>query len=463
MEDLIWQIERALGLNYEKQAMLGDADEQEKYIKEAETYYLKALKRTSKYWRGRTSSVLNPSKDVPFDDLLRLRLGQGQMKQAFWVAQEAELVQMRWLQQEATQKKMGKISKHLKPKRLKSSASRNMAKDEAILFFRAAYDSLNIFVVKNGGIEVARIEKPRREIEKLIYDYNQRKQSKSSLLKVRKPLKEIISEPLHKLLKGVNKLVLVLGAPLGQLGFAAIPWSDKHAWVDKFELVRAPTMAAALRYFDGHKKVIKHDRIFAFGQPVPTPSAPYLPLAMRELLVIQEEYPQAKLSHTKDVTETAIKKALRIQSGIVHFAGHVDLAPANLYEPLEGGLRIGQDTLSVLEILATQARSELVVLSSCRSAVGLRSLAQRSEAPDVPSLSTALHLAGVKAVLASPLRVDDVAVALLVKHFYRSMRGQSLASALKIAQKRVRKRYPHPAWWSSMVLSVDPLAQSSTH
>jgi CHAT domain-containing protein len=105
------------------------------------------------------------------------------------------------------------------------------------------------------------------------------------------------------------------------------------------------------------------------------------------------------------------------------------------------------------DIYSMKLSADLVVLSSCQSAIGKQ---QPGEGP--MSLSRAFLFAGSKAVVASLWEVNDEATAELMRRFYRHMLQDKLApvSALALAQSEFRRhpdsRLRNPYYWAGFEL-----------
>ena len=76
---------------------------------------------------------------------------------------------------------------------------------------------------------------------------------------------------------------------------------------------------------------------------------------------------------------------------------------------------------------------------------------------DLISLSRAFTYAGSRAIISTLWRVDDVATALVTKHFYREYVDHSAAYSLRAAQLQVMNdgRHYHPVYWAGVVLTGD--------
>jgi CHAT domain-containing protein len=142
---------------------------------------------------------------------------------------------------------------------------------------------------------------------------------------------------------------------------------------------------------------------------------------------------------------------------IIHVAAHAEFNPST---PLFSRILLGPDGkgeegggLAVREIYDLDlSRTGLVVLSACETQLG-----PYSEGDDIVGLTRAFVYAGTPSVVASLWTVDDESAARLMEAFYASLkRGASKASALRVAQAEVRKKYPHPYYWAGFVLNGDP-------
>jgi len=90
-----------------------------------------------------------------------------------------------------------------------------------------------------------------------------------------------------------------------------------------------------------------------------------------------------------------------------------------------------------------QKSTTLVVLSACET--GLGSVASGDE---LIGLTRAFMYAGAPQVVATLWRIGDESTAQLMDDFYEQLRTQPAANALRIAQLRLRARYPDPFYWA---------------
>jgi len=109
----------------------------------------------------------------------------------------------------------------------------------------------------------------------------------------------------------------------------------------------------------------------------------------------------------------------------------------------DGYLRLG-------EIYKMKLSADLVVLSSCESALG-----KDLEAEGIIGLPRGFLYAGAKSVIASLWKVNDEATAKLMAALYeRIQRGESPSSALRGAQLKMTRdeQWSNPYYWAAFAL-----------
>jgi CHAT domain-containing protein len=105
--------------------------------------------------------------------------------------------------------------------------------------------------------------------------------------------------------------------------------------------------------------------------------------------------------------------------------------------------------LSLLELLDRRIRSRLVVMSACETGLG-----RMSAGDEITGLTRTFLTAGARVVVSSMWKVSDESTATLMQEFYRGMRsGMSPADAMRAAELKVRKQYPHPFYWAPFVVN----------
>lgn len=148
-------------------------------------------------------------------------------------------------------------------------------------------------------------------------------------------------------------------------------------------------------------------------------------------------------------TKSAILARLS-DATLIHLATHAAFDPTN---PLESGILLADGVLTAREVLQHRLRADLLVLSACESGqVGILG------GEELAGLSQAFLQAGVRSVLVSLWRVDDLATAALILTFFRKIQaGADKALALRQAITDIQQdpRWKHPYYWGAFVLIGD--------
>jgi CHAT domain-containing protein len=165
------------------------------------------------------------------------------------------------------------------------------------------------------------------------------------------------------------------------------------------------------------------------------------------------------------VTDSAANLALvtggRLEDfRIVHFATHALIHPR--YPELSGVVLSLVDShgrpqpgfLRSYQIFSLHLPAELVVLSACRTGLGLE-----LDGEGLVGLTQSFFHAGASRVVVSLWDVDDEAAARLMERFYRELllSGRTPAAALRAAQLSLRSdpRWSAPYYWAGFVLQGD--------
>jgi CHAT domain-containing protein len=109
--------------------------------------------------------------------------------------------------------------------------------------------------------------------------------------------------------------------------------------------------------------------------------------------------------------------------------------------------------LRLADIYTLKLSADLVVLSSCDSALG-----KQLESEGMIGLPRGFLEAGARSVIASLWKVDDAATATLMRSLYsRIQRGESPSAALRGAQLEMAndKTFGQPFYWAAFVLEGD--------
>ncbi|MEO8400059.1 MAG: CHAT domain-containing protein, partial [Ignavibacteriaceae bacterium] len=152
----------------------------------------------------------------------------------------------------------------------------------------------------------------------------------------------------------------------------------------------------------------------------------------------------------KDATETNFKKNAEF-SKVIHLSTHSFLFNkqpliffSNAYDPDNDGL------LEASEIVQLKLNSDLIVLSSCNSALG-----SIDESEGIIGMTKAFFEAGSKSVVASLWEVNDKYTSKFMVLFYKRLsEGFDKSKALRLAKIDFIKNYSaNPYFWSAFILS----------
>lgn len=119
------------------------------------------------------------------------------------------------------------------------------------------------------------------------------------------------------------------------------------------------------------------------------------------------------------------------------------------YESWIGGKNVGTNGVLTAEEIAGMnlSATKLVTISACESGLG-----ETIGGEGILGMRRAVHLAGAKALIMSLWRVDDIATAKLMIAFYEHIvRGVPPVGALRKAQLKLKREYPHPRYWGAFI------------
>jgi CHAT domain-containing protein len=154
-------------------------------------------------------------------------------------------------------------------------------------------------------------------------------------------------------------------------------------------------------------------------------------------------------------TESAFKRAVASQYGIVHLAVH---GYASTTERNRSALVLlsdpaaGEDGfLQASEIVQLPLNSDLVILSACDTAIG-----PLEGEEGIAALSRAFLLAGARSVVSTLWSIDDTFSLFLMKQFYKHLASHvQPAAALTAAKRDMLKKYGAaavPYYWAGYIL-----------
>ncbi len=328
-------------------------------------------------------------------------------------------------------------------------------------------------------------------------DYLRRRAAARNILLLQsRQLAKLLFGPVR--LPARKRLLIVPDGPLQYLPFAAlaVPGNGRVSvpLVELYELAMLPSASAlvSLRKTAG-KRPQPADEVTVFADPAfeppgkPTPAAvpssfgfprsreltralrdlrdtqwiPNLPGSRDEAFAIQQITGPARtrLVMGFDANREAIMAPSIARQRIIHFATH---GMMDTRHPEMSGLVLSmfnkrgeyQDGyLTLSDIYNLKLSADLVVLSSCESALG-KDLGSEG----INGLPRAFLYAGARSIIASLWKVDDDATVPLMKIFYsRLQRGEAPPRALRDAQLDLLKntQLSDPYYWAAFVVEGD--------
>jgi CHAT domain-containing protein len=304
-------------------------------------------------------------------------------------------------------------------------------------------------------------------------------------------LAKLILAPASDYLRGKKRVIVVPEGPLQYIPFAALPFTDNQPLAANYDVVTLPSFsilkalrdAGANRPSPSQVAAVFADPVFnkddeRVAQSLATtrhPASIMLATALRDVQFGSNNIPRLRGSRkeAEDVVnafsgqhvfealdfeasrDTVLSSDLR-QYRYLHFATHGVLDTAHPEfsglilslvnskgEPEDGYLRL-QDIYNL------KLSADLVVLSSCNSALG-----KDLQSEGIIGLPRAFLYAGAERVISTLWKVDDQATAAFMQHFYSHIRAQeNPASALRLAQSDMADdpRWHNPYYWAGFIL-----------
>ncbi len=320
--------------------------------------------------------------------------------------------------------------------------------DTALIEYLSTPHELVIFVLADGAVTAKRIPVAREALSTAVADLRERIETGAPVGDLPTTLGGWLIDPVASRLAGRPLWAIAPHGPLHYLPFAVVA-SDGAPLLERAVLFMTPT-ASALSEGEGADRLLASG--LALGNPDIGDDRFSLPMAALEAASVGWSFVSADVATGGDATETLLRRAAANYRA-VHVASHGVYDPA---APMASALMLAPDAdndgkLTAAEVFSLPLRADLVTLSACQTGVG-----KVSRGEEVTGLTRAFLYAGATSVVSTLWRVDDMASALLVKHFYRNLATMHKAAALREAQRLVRLRFPHPAYWGAFVLTGDP-------
>ncbi|MBN1782016.1 CHAT domain-containing protein [bacterium] len=261
--------------------------------------------------------------------------------------------------------------------------------------------------------------------------------------------------PVSSFLDSISHVVFVPHGILHYLPFSALEGGNGFL-IDRFSISLAPSgtvLGYCLEKGRPWPQASAELPVLAFGNPDLGDERMDLAYAEKEILSLEREFTDVTAFFGKNATEAAVGLNAGSER-LLHFACHAVYEAEN---PLFSALLLTptpeeDGRLEAQEIFGMHLDCDLVTLSACETGLG-----KITQGDEIIGLSRSFIYAGTPSVLTSLWKVDDLATAVMMKRFYRSLaEGNGRAEALRRAQIIVRDRVnPHPSAWAAFHITGD--------
>ena len=243
-----------------------------------------------------------------------------------------------------------------------------------------------------------------------------------------------------------KKLIIVPHGSLHYLPFAALSDGNEYL-IDRFSIRMLPS-ASVLSFLEERAK--QEDRgALIFGNPKLDNPKYDLKFAQDEALAIGKIIPKSNVLLRSEASKTNLQN-LGSRYSVIHLAVH---GVFDQDKPLNSALLLAADRnnnglLRAGDLYDLSLRTDLVTLSACETALG-----KVATGDDVVGFTRGFLYAGARSLISSLWQVDDEATRDLMVNFYINLATMSKDEALRQAQIKVKKTYPHPYYWAAFLLT----------
>lgn len=320
----------------------------------------------------------------------------------------------------------------------------------AVVAYHVLGDRTVAWTVRSEGRTAALVPLGTKELATLVGRYRRALTSRAADTDTQaRRLYDALIKPLG--LKTEETLIVVPHRTLHYLPFHALR-GDGGYLIEERAVSTMPSIGAMTAILD--RKPDSTPALMALGNPALDEPGLELPGAEREVRMIGELYQGARIL----VGNAASKPGFIAQApgnGLVHVAAH---ASVDEVDPLYSSIRLARagqarGELEAHEILKLDfSRARLVTLSACESGLG-----RVSGGDEFYGFKRTFLAAGARSLLVSLWPVEDESTAGLMSVFYRELRNQPTAAALRDAQLALIKSdtHRHPMFWAPFLLVGD--------
>ncbi len=307
---------------------------------------------------------------------------------------------------------------------------------------------LYIWAVNNDRVHLERIKINKEDVSSLVSSFNKAiaAKDKKQTAVLSEKIYDTFLKPVIPFVKG-DRIGFIPHGALYYLPFAAMSYKGQYL-IDGFSIFYLPG-AGVLKYVM-KKEPSRGLKVLAFGNPDLGNKELDLPYAQAEVENIKKIIPQANIYLRAEATKNKVRKMLSSYD-IVHFATHglfIEDAPMNSGLLLAAGPE-ENGRITAAEIFKLQFKGRAIVMSACKTALGLS-----STGTEIVGLNRAFLYAGSPSVVATLWNIDDRSTAVFMGIFYKNIKkDDDLADSLKNAQMEMIRRGYEPYDWAAFILT----------
>ncbi len=243
-----------------------------------------------------------------------------------------------------------------------------------------------------------------------------------------------------------KKLIIVPHGILHYMPFAALS-NGKEYLIDRFSIRMLPS-SSVLTFLQSSTNKADAGALILGNPQLDNPKYD-LTFAQDEALAIGRIIPRSTVLLRTEATETNLKK-YGGNYPVIHLAAH---GIFDLDNPLNSALLLSKDKdndgmLKAGDLYDLSLNADLVTLSACETALG-----KVATGDDVVGFTRGFLYAGARSLISSLWQVDDQATRDLMVNLYTNLSTMSKDEALRQAQLKVKKIYPHPYYWAAFLLT----------
>ncbi len=326
--------------------------------------------------------------------------------------------------------------------------SKMLDKNTTLFSYYVTDKVLYIWAVNKDRVHLERIKISKDEATKLISSFTTAitAKDKKQIGELSEKVYDVFLKPVIPFVSG-DRICFIPHGPLYYLPFAAMSYKGQYL-VDGFSIFYLPG-AGVLKYVM-KKQPSGGLNVLAFGNPDLGNKQLDLPYAEAEVENIKKIIPQTKVYLKAEATKNKVKELLS-NYDIVHFATHglfIEEAPMNSGLLLAAGAH-GDGRLTAAEIFTLQFKGRAIVMSACKTALGLS-----STGTEIMGLNRAFLYAGSPSVVATLWNIEDKSTAVFMETFYKNLKNnEDIADSLKNTQLEMIRRGYEPYDWAAFMLT----------